>query len=178
VLKTVFMGTPDFAVAALQAAASRCSILAVVTQPDKPRGRGKNLQPSPVKVWSMEQGIPVLQPERLRKPEAADAIKRLAPDLIITAAFGQILPPAVLDIPPLGCINVHASLLPRHRGASPIQHALLCGDTKTGITIYYMDEGMDTGDIILMRETAIDPKEHAGRLHDRLAALGAELRGL
>lgn len=174
-LKIVFMGTPDFAVSALCAAESfGCEFLGIVTQPDKPKGRGKHPASPPVKVWGEARGISVLQPDKVRRPEFMEVLREMAPDLIITAAFGQILPKELLLIPPLGCINVHASLLPRHRGASPIQQALIDGDSKTGITIMYMDVGMDTGDIILMRETPIDKVEDAGSLHDRLAALSKE----
>jgi methionyl-tRNA formyltransferase len=174
-LKIIFMGTPDFSVPSLKTIFSEeYELIGVVTQPDRPRGRGKRLLPSPVKKWALEKGINIYQPLRARDEEFITQIEDLAPDLIVTAAYGQILPKKILDIPPLGCINVHASLLPKYRGASPIQQAILDGETKTGITIMYMDEGMDTGDIILQKETPIHPDENSGDLHDRLADLGAK----
>src|SRR5690554_5046175 len=167
----IYMGTPEFSVPTLETiAAEGYELIGVVTQPDRPRGRGKRLLPSPVKKWAIEKGIDIYQPVKARDEEFITQIKRLAPDLIVTAAYGQILPKNILDIPPLGCINVHASLLPKYRGASPIQQAIMDGESKTGITIMYMDEGMDTGDIILQMETLIHPDENAGDLHDRMAA--------
>jgi len=178
VLKVIFMGTPDFALPVLEAIiGSGCDLLAVVTQPDKPKGRGKQLASPPVKIWAENHGILVLQPEKVKSRDFIEKIAEMAPDLIVTAAFGQILPNTLLDVPPLGCINVHASLLPKYRGASPIQQALIDGEEKTGVTIMYMDVGMDTGDIILTQEISIDPDENAGQLHDRLAALGGEALG-
>jgi len=175
VLRIVFMGTPEFAIPSLEAiVSSGHQIIGVVTQPDKPKGRGKKLAPPPVKEWALARAIPVYQPEKVRDPEFIRILKELAPDLIVTAAYGQILPKEILDIPPLGCINVHASLLPKYRGASPIQQALIDGETETGITIMYMDVGMDTGDIILQRSTPIHPDEQADELHDRLAVLGGQ----
>ncbi len=174
-MKIIFMGTPDFSVPSLKTIFSEeYELIGVVTQPDRPRGRGKRLLPSPRKKWALEKGINIYQPLRARDEEFITQIEDLAPDLIVTAAYGQILPKKILDIPPLGCINVHASLLPKYRGASPIQQAILDGETKTGITIMYMDEGMDTGDIILQKETPIHPDENSGDLHDRLADLGAK----
>lgn len=176
-LKIIFMGTPDFALPALEAVKnSGQELLAVVTQPDKPRGRGKRLTPSPVKVWAAEKRIPIFQPQKIRDNlEFLNQLREMNPDLIVTAAYGQILPGNILAIPPLGCINVHASLLPEYRGASPIQQALIDGRKKTGISIIYMDEGMDTGDIILQRELDICPDENAGQLHDRLSTLGGTM---
>ncbi len=174
-LDIVFMGTPDFAIPTLESILeSGNSIVGVVTQPDRPRGRGKKLMPSPVKKWALEKGINVYQPENINTTEVVEELKSLEPDLIVTAAFGQIVSKEVLDIPPLGCINVHASILPKYRGASPIQQAIIDGEDETGITIMYMDEGMDTGDIILQKYTSIDPEENAGSLHDRLAILGGQ----
>ncbi len=175
-LRVVFMGTPDFAVPSLQAIMSAGHrVVAVFTQPDRPRGRGHKLAPSPVKQAAAASGIPVYQPLRLRDPDALMALQALAPDVICVVAYGQILPKAVLDLPPLGCVNVHASLLPRWRGAAPIQAALLAGDPVTGVTTMFMDEGLDTGDIILERSIPITPEDDAGTLHDKLASAGAAL---
>lgn len=175
-MNIVFMGTPDFAVPSLRAlAAGGYRIAACVTQPDRPKGRKKVLTPPPVKEEALRLGIPVLQPERLRRPEAVEAIRQLAPDLIVTAAYGQILPKAVLDVPPLGCINVHASLLPKYRGAAPIQYALMNGEAETGVTLMYMDEGLDTGDMIAKRRIAITDEDDAGSLFAKLSELGAGL---
>jgi methionyl-tRNA formyltransferase len=168
------MGTPDFALPSLEAIKnSRHKLIAVVTQPDKPKGRGKHLAPPPVKEWAVSNRVLVLQPQKLRgNQEFLNQLKTLNPDLIVTAAYGQILPEDILNMPPLGCINVHASLLPEYRGASPIQQALIDGKDKTGISIMYMDVGMDTGDVILQNEIDIYPEDNAGQLHDRLAELG------
>lgn len=167
------MGTPDFAIPSLEAILeSQNKLIGIVTQPDRPRGRGKQLRPSPVKKWALDREIPIYQPENINTPESIEFLESLKPDLIVTAAFGQILSKPVLDIPTMGCVNVHASILPKYRGASPIQQAIIDGEDETGITIMYMDEGMDTGDIILQKYTSIDPKENAGSLHDRLAVLG------
>ena len=170
------MGTPDFALSALEAVYnSGHELIGVVTQPDKPKGRGKQLAPPPVKEWAIKNQIPVYQPIRVRGDKSfIDKIKGLSPDLVVTAAYGQILPKSFLDIPSMGCINVHASLLPEYRGASPIQQVLIDGREKTGITIMYMDIGMDTGDIILQEELIIHPDENAGQLHDCLGALGGK----
>ena len=174
-LRVVFMGTPEFALPSLEAVLrSGHKIVGVVTQPDRPKGRGKKLTPPPVKVWALERDLTVFQPEKVKNPEFITLLRELAPDIIITAAFGQILPKDILDIPPLGCINVHASLVAQIPGASPIQQALIDGETRTGITIMYMDEGMDTGDIILQNSTDIHPEERADELHDRLAVLGGQ----
>ncbi len=175
-MKILFMGTPDFALSALEAVHnSGHELIGVVTQPDKPKGRGKQLAPPPVKEWAIKNQIPVYQPIRVRGDKSfIDKIKGLSPDIVVTAAYGQILPKSFLDIPSIGCINVHASLLPEYRGASPIQQVLIDGREKTGITIMYMDIGMDTGDIILQEELIIHPDENAGQLHDRLGALGGK----
>lgn len=174
-LRLVFMGSPDFAVPVLEALARQYTIVGVVTQPDRPAGRGRQLRPPPVKVCAEQLGLAVLQPERLRDPDAMAQLRAWAPDLIVVAAFGQILRPDVLELPPHGCLNVHASLLPRWRGASPIQAALLAGDTQTGVTIMKMDAGVDTGPILAQRVAPIAPDDTAASLSSRLASLGAEL---
>lgn len=173
-MKIVFMGTPEFALPSLKAIVKeKHQIVGVVTQPDRPKGRGKHLSPPPIKEWAIKQGFTIYQPEKARNTDFIEQLKILSPDLIVTAAYGQILPKEILDIPPLGCINVHASLLPKYRGASPIHQALIDGQSETGITIMYMDVGMDTGDIILQRKLSILPHDNCGSLHDRLAELGA-----
>ncbi len=174
--KILFMGTPEFAVPSLDALVrAGYPVVGVVTQPDRPKGRGKHLAPPPAKVRAEELGIEVLQPERVRDASFLDMLHRLSPDLVAVAAFGQILPKAVLEAPPLGCLNVHPSLLPKFRGAAPINWTLIRGERVTGVTIMFMDEGMDTGDILLQEETPIGVEENAGELHDRLAASGAGL---
>lgn len=173
--RIVFMGTPDFAVPVLKALLSHYLVTAVVTQPDRPAGRGRAAQMSPVKHTALAAGVPVLQPEKIRRPEAMDALRQAGADAFVVAAFGQILPQAVLDMPAFGCINVHASLLPRWRGAAPIQAAIRAGDAQTGITIMQMDAGLDTGPMLRARAIPIAPDETGASLHDRLAALGAEL---
>jgi methionyl-tRNA formyltransferase len=169
------MGTPEFAVPCLTTLIDTQTVVGVVTQPDKPAGRGNKLRPSPVKVVAEAAGIPVYQPKSLRKEDAADPLREWQPDLIVVAAFGQILRPHVLYLPPKGSLNVHASLLPRWRGASPIQHAILAGDRATGVTLMRMDEGLDTGDMYVQESLLIDPRETAATLHDRLAMLGADM---
>jgi methionyl-tRNA formyltransferase len=171
----VFMGSPEFACATLRALARVYPLKGVVTQPDKPAGRGQVLTPPPVKVVAGALGLPVIQPKRLREPEALAALREWNPDFIVVAAFGQILRPDVLDLPRFGCINVHASLLPRWRGASPIQAAILHGDRETGVSIMRLDPGMDTGPVLSRRATAILPTDTAGTLGERLAELGAGL---
>lgn len=179
--RIVFMGTPDFAVPSLRALhehadAQHWQIVGVVTQPDRPSGRGKKMAVSPVKAYAQEIGVPILQPRSYRRqPEAVDALAALAPDLIVVAAFGQILPPLVLDIPTFGCVNVHASLLPAYRGASPINAVLLAGEEETGATIMLMDEGMDTGPILAQEITPIRSDDTTASLGQRLAADGAQL---
>lgn len=175
-MRIVFMGTPDFAVPSLEALLMRGhEIAAVYTQPDKPKGRGHKLLPPPVKALALERGIPVYQPATLRTEEAAETLRALKPELIAVAAYGKLLPPAVLAIPPRGCINVHGSLLPKYRGAAPIQWAVLNGDKITGVTIMQMADGIDTGDMLAKAETPIGEDETAGELFDRLMVLGAEL---
>jgi methionyl-tRNA formyltransferase len=170
------MGTAEFAVPSLQAtvAAGR-RVLAVVTQPDRPRGRGMKLQPSPVKTAALALGLPVLQPEKASQPDFADQLRRLAPQALVVVAYGQILRPSVLQIPPLGCFNVHGSLLPELRGAAPLQWAVIRGFGQTGVTTMYMDPGMDTGDMILKAAVAVRAEDTAGTLGERLAPLGAAL---
>lgn len=171
------MGTAELACASLQAlaAAPEFLVAAVVTQPDRPKGRDLKLQPSPVKQAALRAGLAVLQPERARDPAFLEELRRLEPDLIVVVAYGQLLPAAVLTLPPRGCINVHASLLPKYRGAAPIQWAILNGESETGVTLMKMDEKLDTGDILTQRATAITPDDTAATLHDRLARIGAEL---
>lgn len=173
--RIVFMGSPDFAVPTLEALAARYSVFGAVTQPDRPAGRGGTLKPPAVKSAALRLGIPVIQPEKLRQPEAMAQLQAWAPDLIVVAAFGQILRPAVLDLPRFGCINVHGSLLPRGRGAAPIQAAILAGDAETGITIMKMDPGVDTGPILSQRAIPIAPDETGGSLFEKMSTIGAEL---
>ena len=174
-MRIVFMGTPEFAVPSLEKlAGSGHEIAGVFTQPDRPRGRGNKLSPSPVKACAQQYGIPVFQPEKIRRDGVED-LRGLKPDLCVTAAFGQILSQEILDIPPLGNINVHASLLPRHRGSAPIAHAILQGDKTAGITTMMMDRGIDTGDMLLQAETEIGETETCGELTERLSRMGAEL---
>lgn len=175
-MRILFMGTPDFAVPCLRALLDAGhELCAVFTQPDKPRGRGYTLTPPPVKRLALEAALPVYQPQSLRTPEVLRQITALAPEVIVVVAYGKILPKALLEMPPQGCVNVHASLLPAWRGAAPIQWAVLHGDRVTGVTTMQMAEGLDTGDILLQAETPIGKEESAGELHDRLAALGAQL---
>lgn len=177
-MRIVFMGTPDFAVPSLkQLIGDGHEIVGVFTQPDKPKNRGMKLTPSPVKVVALEHEIPVYQPTTLKAEEPFEDLAALAPELIVVAAYGKILPKRFLDLPPKGCINVHSSLLPRYRGAAPINWAILNGESETGVTIMYMAEGLDTGDIISQRSTPIDPDETVESLHDRLADIGAQLLG-
>jgi len=174
--RIIFMGTPELARVTLTTlVASGFPIVAVVTQPDKPRGRDLKVSPSPVKEWAVTQQLPVLQPEKARSAELLEALKNLAPDLIAVAAYGQILPNTILDLPRFGCLNVHTSLLPKYRGAAPIQHAILNDEAETGVTIMKMDSGMDTGQIVAQERTPIRPEDTSESLHDRLAQLGADL---
>jgi len=168
------MGSPDFALPSLKALSAVYALAGVVTQPDRIAGRGRELKPPPVKTLAGELGLPVIQPEKLRQPEAMERLRAWAPEVIVVAAFGQILKPEVLDLPPFGCLNVHASLLPRWRGAAPINAAILHGDVQTGVTIMKMDEGLDTGPILSQRAIPIGPDETAGSLFEVLAQLGAE----
>ncbi len=175
-MRVVFMGTPDFAVPALEALVSAgYQVVGVVTQPDRPKGRGNKIQPSPVKKAALHLGLPVYQPVRVREATFIERLQQLKPEIIVVAAFGQILPPSILYLPPRGCINIHASLLPRYRGAAPIHRAIMNGERETGVTIMFMDEGLDTGDILLQQAISIDEEDNAGTVHDRLARLGADL---
>jgi methionyl-tRNA formyltransferase len=172
------MGTPAFACPILEALVARPDpVVGVVCQPDRPRGRGLAVTPPEVKQLALARGLPVLQPEKVRTPAFVDDLRAFAPDLIVVAAYGRILPRAVLELPPHGCINVHASLLPRHRGAAPIAWAILAGDDVTGVTIMVMNEEMDAGDVLVMRRTPIAPTETGGALTERLAHLGAAAIG-
>ncbi len=175
-LRIVYMGTPDFAVPALNGlATSHDDVVGVITQPDRPSGRGKKRRPPAVKVAAEEAGIPVFQPENINDPHAMEHLDSWAPDVVVVAAYGQILKPRVLNIPRHGCINIHASLLPKYRGAAPINWAIVNGEESTGVTIMEMEEGLDTGPMLLKKRTLIGPLETAGELHDRLAEMGAEL---
>ena len=175
-MRIVFMGTPDFAAASLEALLkSDDSVVGVVTQPDRPKGRGQILTPSPVKLLAQGEKIPLLQPLKMKDPEFLQALVGWKPDLIAVAAFGRILPPAILSLPPHGCINVHGSLLPKYRGAGPIQWAIINGETETGITTMLMDEGMDTGAMLLQEALSITADDTAGTLSPRLAKLGGRL---
>lgn len=175
-MRAIFMGTPEIAAEVLKCLLnSEHEIIAVVTQPDRPKGRGKELAKSPVKLVAEEHGIPVLQPEKVKAPESVEELRALKPDIILVAAFGQIVSKDILDIPKYGCINVHASLLPEYRGAAPIQWAILDGKELTGVTIMRMDEGIDTGDMISSVEIPITEEETGGSLHDKLAAAGGPL---
>ncbi len=174
-MKMVFMGTPDFAAGALRALLEAGhQVTAVVTQPDKPKGRSKELQFSPVKVLALEYDIPVLQPVKIKTPEAIAELKKYEADVYVVAAFGQILSQEILDIPKYGCLNIHASLLPKYRGASPIQHVIIDGEWQTGITVMQMDAGLDTGDMLYKKHLVIDEKETFETLHDKLMELGGE----
>ena len=174
-MRIVFAGTPAFAVPSLRAAHARNEVVAVYTQPDRPAGRGRGLTASPVKLEAIQRGIPVLQPLSLKKKASQDALRALAPDLMVVVAYGLILPQAVLDIPTYGCWNVHASLLPRWRGAAPIQRAIEAGDDETGVCLMQMEAGLDTGPVLLSQRTPIGADETGGQLHDRLAELGAQV---
>ena len=174
-MRIVFAGTPAFAVPCLRAAANKAEVVAVYTQPDRPAGRGRGLTPSPVKLEALQRGIPVLQPENFRAAVSRQALRALKPDLMVVVAYGLILPQSVLDIPEHGCWNVHASLLPRWRGAAPIQRAIEAGDTRTGICLMQMDKGLDTGPVLLSRALDIGAQETGGQLHDRLSDLGADV---
>ena len=172
-MRVVFIGTGDIGLPVLRwlRGSMEHELVGVVTQPDKPVGREQRIQAPPVKAELGTADVPVLQPERIKREEAVQQIRALAPDVIVVMAYGQILPRTVLEIPKIACLNLHASLLPRHRGAAPIQSAILAGDAETGITVMYMDEGLDTGDILLKRTIRIAPDETGGSLHDRLAAI-------
>ncbi|MGR4876092.1 methionyl-tRNA formyltransferase [Pseudoxanthomonas sp. LARHCG66] len=174
-MRIVFAGTPAFAVPSLRAAHAHHEVVAVYTQPDRPAGRGRGLTPSPVKLEAIQRGIPVLQPLLLRKKSTQDALREMQPDVMVVVAYGLILPQAVLDIPQYGCWNVHASLLPRWRGAAPIQRAIEAGDTETGVCLMQMEAGLDTGPVLLAQSMPIGPEDTGGQLHDRLSDLGAQV---
>lgn len=175
-MKVIYMGTPDFAVYGLKSIVEAGhEVVAVITQPDKPKGRSKSLVPTPVKKQAMEYDIPVYQPEKVREESVVEMIKGYAPQAIVVAAYGQILPESILNIPPYGCINIHASLLPKYRGAAPIEWSIIDGETKTGVTTMYMEKGLDTGDMIHKVEVDIEPTDTGATLHDKLAVSGAEL---
>jgi methionyl-tRNA formyltransferase len=176
-LRILFMGTPELASESLRALLETASfqVVAVVTQPDQPKGRGLKLQSSPVKQIALHKSLPVLQPERARAETFIQELRKLQPDLIVAAAYGQILPGSILELPRLGCLNVHTSLLPKYRGAAPIQRAVLNGDAETGVTIMKMDAGMDTGGILAQEKTTIQPGDNSQTLHGRLGRMGAEL---
>jgi methionyl-tRNA formyltransferase len=173
-LRVVFMGTPEFSVPILTALHSAFQVAGVVTQRDKPKGRGQKLYPTPVKVRALELGLPVIEPQRL-SAEALETIKGWDPDVIVVAAYGKILPESILGLPRMGCVNLHASLLPKYRGASPISSAILAGDRTSGVCTMLMDRGLDTGDILLCREVAIDNRDTTRSLHDKLMEPGAAL---
>jgi methionyl-tRNA formyltransferase len=175
-MKIIFMGTPDFAVPTLEKIhQSEHELLAVITQPDKPKGRGRTLQPSPVKSFAIKAGIQVLQPEKASAPETVEEIRAMSPDLIVVAAYGQILRENFLSIPKHFCMNLHSSILPKYRGAAPINWAIINGDVETGVTTMKMDKGLDTGDILLIAKTTINESDDAQTLHDTLANIGASL---
>ena len=174
--RILFMGTPAFALPALeQLCARNYPVIGVVTQPDRPQGRGQKEVAPPVKLLAQKSGLPVFQPEKVKDPAFWELLNNLHPEMIVVAAYGQILPKAVIDFPPLRCLNIHPSLLPKYRGAAPINWAIIRGETKTGVSIMLMDEGMDSGDILLQQETLIDAAETYGELHDRLAIQGAAM---
>lgn len=174
-MKILFMGTPDFAAEILKKLAEYHNVTAVISQPDKPKGRGNKLQPTPVKEFALSRNIPVYQPESIKDPEFQKTLKKIEADIYVVAAYGQIIPESVLKIPPLGSINIHASLLPEYRGAAPIQRALMDGRDVTGVTIMYMEKKLDCGDMILKKEVKIEPSDNFGTLHDKLAQEGSKL---
>ena len=174
-LKIVFMGTPEFALPTLEALIKHYDVICAVTKPDRPKGRGNKLTPPPVKVFAQERGIPVCQPENVKTPEFTQQLREYGADLFVTCAYGKILPQSVLDLPRLGCINVHASLLPKYRGAAPLWHCVLNGEREVGVTTMFTDIGMDTGDILLKEKTEIDSDTTMGEVHDRLAEMGGRL---
>lgn len=175
-MNIVFMGTPQFAVPSLEALLREgYKVVGVVTQPDRPQGRKRILTPTPVKEAALKHGLPVLQPQRMRAPEAIEELAALNPDLIVTAAYGQILPKAVLDLPKHGCLNVHGSLLPKYRGGAPIQRSIINGEKETGITLMYMAEGLDTGDMIAKAVVPIEDEDTSGTMFEKLSLAGAEL---
>lgn len=175
-MKVIFMGTPDFSVGTLEALIEAGhEVVLAVTQPDKPKGRGKEMQYTPVKECAMKHNIPVYQPKKVREAECVEELRKYHADIMVVIAFGQILPKEILEMTPYGCVNVHASLLPKYRGAAPIQWSIIDGETVTGVTTMQMDEGLDTGDMLLKTEVPIEEKETGGSLHDKLAEAGAKL---
>ena len=175
-MRVVFMGTPDFSVGTLrELVKAGHKVVGVVSQPDKPKGRGKSLMPTPVKEAALELGLPVYQPKKVRDPEFLEVLRELAPEVIVVVAFGQIIPQSILELPPYGCINVHASLLPKYRGAAPIQWAVIDGEPESGVTIMKMDTGLDTGDMITKVVVPIEKDETGGSLFDKLSEAGAKL---
>lgn len=174
-MRIIFMGTPDFAVPSLKMLYETHEIICVVTQPDRPKGRGQKLQPSPVKIFATEKNLPILQPQKIKTPEVVEELKKLRADLIVVVAFGQILSQEILDLPKFGCINVHASLLPKYRGAAPIEWCLINGETLTGVTTMKMDAGLDTGDMLLKTELPITDEMILPELREKLMTAGAAL---
>lgn len=174
-MRVIFMGTPDFAVPSLEALLTKHEVVLVVTQPDKPKGRGKKMVPTPVKAFALEHGIPVLQPEKVKEPEFVEQLRSYEPDLIAVTAFGQILSEPILEMPKYGCINVHGSLLPKYRGAAPMQWSIIDGEKVTGITTMYMAKGLDSGDMLLKAEVEITDEDTFATIHDKMAVTGANL---
>lgn len=174
-MRVIFMGTPDFAVPSLEALLTKYEVVLVVTQPDKPKGRGKKMVPTPVKACALEHGIPVLQPEKVKEPEFVEQLRSYEPDLIAVTAFGQILSEPILEMPKYGCINVHGSLLPKYRGAAPMQWSIIDGEKVTGITTMYMAKGLDSGDMLLKAEVEITDEDTFATIHDKMAVTGANL---
>lgn len=174
-MRVIFMGTPDFAVPSLEALLTKHEVVLVVTQPDKPKGRGKKMVPTPVKACALEHGIPVLQPEKVKEPEFVEQLRSYEPDLIAVTAFGQILSEPILEMPKYGCINVHGSLLPKYRGAAPMQWSIIDGEKVTGITTMYMAKGLDSGDMLLKAEVEITDEDTFATIHDKMAVTGASL---
>lgn len=174
-MRVIFMGTPDFAVPSLEALLTKHEVVLVVTQPDKPKGRGKKMVPTPVKACALEHGIPVLQPEKVKEPEFVKQLRSYEPDLIAVTAFGQILSEPILEMPKYGCINVHGSLLPKYRGAAPMQWSIIDGEKVTGITTMYMAKGLDSGDMLLKAEVEITDEDTFATIHDKMAVTGANL---
>lgn len=174
-MRVIFMGTPDFAVPSLEALLTKHEVVLVLTQPDKPKGRGKKMVPTPVKACALEHGIPVLQPEKVKEPEFVEQLRSYEPDLIAVTAFGQILSEPILEMPKYGCINVHGSLLPKYRGAAPMQWSIIDGEKVTGITTMYMAKGLDSGDMLLKAEVEITDEDTFATIHDKMAVTGANL---
>lgn len=174
-MKVVYMGTPEFAVPCLKALIDKHEVMAVISQPDKPKGRGKKLLPTPVKEEALKHNIPVYQPEKIKDEAFIEQLSKIDADIFVVAAYGQILPEAILNMPRYGCINVHGSLLPKYRGAAPMQQAVIDGEEVTGITIMYMEKGLDTGDMLLKCEIPITPEDTYGSLHDKMSEAGAKL---